>query len=61
MKATRANKKKQEQRRAKESKFTTIARRFVELLSTDIIETYYHVLWRASFTEIEKNNYWYYY
>ena len=57
MKATRANKKKQEQRRAKESKFTTIARRFVELLSTDIIEKYYHVLWRASFTDIEIDYY----
>ena len=53
MKATRVNKKKQEQRRAKENKFTTIARRFVELLSTDIIETYYHVLWQAIFTDIE--------
>ena len=57
MKATRANKKKQEQRRAKESKFTTIARRFVELSSTDIIETYYHVVWRANFTDIETNYY----
>ena len=57
MKATRANKKKQEQRRAKESKFTTIARRFVELLSTDIIEKYYHVVWRSKFTDIDINYY----
>ena len=57
MKATRANKKKQEQRRAKESKFTTVARRFVELLSTDIIEKHYHVSWYASFTDIANNYY----